>query len=56
MKVGTFRYMSGELLDGAISFTIETFLRIDTYACALILWEIISRGNFYGSYLLIQVS
>jgi len=47
-KVGTKRYMSPELIEGAIAFTKETFLRIDLYASALVLWEIISRGNFYG--------
>jgi serine/threonine protein kinase len=47
-KVGTKRYMSPELLEGAISFTKETFLRIDVYACALVLWELISRGDFYS--------
>ncbi|RNA31614.1 Activin receptor type-2B [Brachionus plicatilis] len=49
-KVGTRRYMSPELIEGAIAFTKETFLTpgIDVYACALVLWEIISRGDFYG--------
>ncbi|CAF0810444.1 unnamed protein product [Brachionus calyciflorus] len=46
-KVGTRRYMSPELIEGAIAFSKETFLRIDVYACALVLWEIISRGDFY---------
>ena len=39
-----------ELIEGAIAFTKETFLRIDLYASALVLWEIISRGNFYGKW------
>lgn len=46
-KVGTKRYMSPELIEGAIAFTKETFLRIDVYASALVLWEIVSRGDFY---------
>ena len=50
-KVGTKRYMSPELIEGAIAFTKETFLRIDVYASALVLWEIVSRGDFYGNLL-----
>ena len=67
-KVGTRRYMSPELIEGAIAFTKETFLSkiidlktnkvhlylkfklkkgIDVYASALVIWEIISRGDFY---------
>jgi len=49
-KVGTKRYMSPELIEGAIAFTRETFLRIDVYASALVLWEIMSRGDFYGEF------
>lgn len=55
-KVGTKRYMSPELIEGAIAFTKETFLRIDVYASALVLWEILSRGDFYGNYLVINCS
>ena len=47
-QVGTRRYMSPELLEGAITFTKDTLLRIDVYACSLVLWELISIGNFYG--------
>lgn len=42
-QVGTRRYMAPEVLDGAINFTKDAFLRIDMYACALVLWEIASR-------------
>ncbi|XP_041968485.1 activin receptor type-2A-like [Aricia agestis] len=42
-QVGTRRYMAPEVLDGAINFTKDAFLRIDMYACALVLWEIVSR-------------
>ena len=42
-QVGTVRYMSPELLEGAVNFSRDTFLRIDMYACALVLWEIASR-------------
>jgi len=35
--------MSPEVLDGSINFSIEHFLKIDVYACALVLWELVSR-------------
>ncbi|KAM3967000.1 LOW QUALITY PROTEIN: activin receptor type-2A [Aphomia sociella] len=47
-QVGTRRYMAPEVLDGAINFTKDAFLRIDMYACALVLWEIASRCNDVG--------
>lgn len=34
------------LLTGAINFNRESFLRIDMYACGLVLWELMSRTNF----------
>lgn len=42
-QVGTRRYMAPEVLEGAISFNRDAFLRIDMYACGLVLWEVISR-------------
>ncbi|XP_066956058.1 activin receptor type-2A-like [Macrobrachium rosenbergii] len=42
-QVGTRRYMAPEVLDGAINFQRDAFLRIDMYACGLVLWEILSR-------------
>ncbi|XP_060523830.1 activin receptor type-2A [Cylas formicarius] len=42
-QVGTRRYMAPEVLEGAINFTPEAFLRIDMYACGLVLWELVSR-------------
>ncbi|KAL3836015.1 hypothetical protein ACJMK2_021468 [Sinanodonta woodiana] len=42
-QVGTRRYMAPEVLEGAISFNRDAFLRIDMYACGLVLWELISR-------------
>ncbi|KAL3312636.1 Activin receptor type-2A [Cichlidogyrus casuarinus] len=42
-QVGTPRYMAPEVLDGAIQFTKEAFLRIDVYALGLVLWELMSR-------------
>ena len=42
-QVGTKRYMAPEVLEGAITFTRDAFLRIDMYALALVMWEILSR-------------
>ena len=42
-QVGTRRYMAPEVLEGAISFNRDAFLRIDMYACGLVLWELVSR-------------
>lgn len=33
-------------MTGAINFNRESFLRIDMYACGLVLWELMSRTNF----------
>ncbi|XP_052091605.1 activin receptor type-2A-like [Mytilus californianus] len=41
--VGTRRYMAPEVLEGAICFNRDAFLRIDMYACGLVLWELVSR-------------
>ena len=35
--------MSPEVLEGAISFDRDAFLRIDMYAAGLVLWELMSR-------------
>jgi serine/threonine protein kinase len=42
-QVGTRRYMAPEVLEGAINFNRDAFLRIDMYACGLVLWEMVSR-------------
>lgn len=42
-QVGTRRYMAPEILEGAINFSRDSFLRIDMYACGLVLWELASR-------------
>lgn len=42
-QVGTRRYMAPEVLEGAINFSRDAFLRIDMYACGLVLWELASR-------------
>ena len=35
--------MAPEVLEGAINFSKDAFLRIDVYACGLVLWELLSR-------------
>lgn len=47
-QVGTRRYMAPEVLEGAINFTRDSFLRIDVYACGLVLWELVSRCTTHG--------
>ena len=47
-QVGTRRYMAPEVLEGAINFTRDAFLRIDVYACGLVLWELLSRCSGHG--------
>ncbi|XP_034998181.1 activin receptor type-2B-like [Hippoglossus stenolepis] len=42
-QVGTWRYMAPEVLEGAINFQRDAFLRIDMYAMGLVLWELVSR-------------
>ncbi|KAM6900482.1 activin receptor type-2B-like [Xenentodon cancila] len=42
-QVGTRRYMAPEVLEGAINFQRDAFLRIDMYALGLVLWELVSR-------------
>uniref|UniRef100_A0AAX7V433 Serine/threonine-protein kinase receptor n=1 Tax=Astatotilapia calliptera TaxID=8154 RepID=A0AAX7V433_ASTCA len=42
-QVGTRRYMAPEVLEGAINFQRDSFLRIDMYAFGLVLWELASR-------------
>lgn len=43
VQVGTRRYMAPEVLEGAINFQRDAFLRIDMYAVGLVLWELVSR-------------
>ncbi|XP_037550036.1 activin receptor type-2B-like [Nematolebias whitei] len=42
-QVGTRRYMAPEVLEGAINFQRDAFLRIDIYALGLVLWEVVTR-------------
>lgn len=37
--------MAPEVLEGAINFHRDAFLRIDMYALGLVLWELLSRCN-----------
>ena len=50
VQVGTHRYMAPELLDGALSFNRDAFQRIDMYACALVLWEMVNRCTVLGKF------
>ncbi|KAG1656539.1 Activin receptor type-2B [Nymphon striatum] len=55
-QVGTRRYMAPEVLEGAINFHRDSFLRIDMYACGLVLWELVTRCSIQdgpvGEYML----
>jgi serine/threonine protein kinase len=42
-SVGTRRYMAPEILERAIAFNRDAFLRIDVYAFALVMWECLTR-------------
>lgn len=35
--------MAPEVLEGAINFQRDSFLRIDMYAMGLVLWELVAR-------------
>ena len=35
-------------IEGAINFNRDSFLRIDVYACGLVLWELVSRCTAHG--------
>ena len=41
--------MAPEVLDGAISFTKDSFMRIDVYAAALVMWELLTRCEAAGN-------
>ena len=41
--------MAPEVLEGAINFSKDAFLRIDVYACGLVLWELASRCTMVGN-------
>ncbi len=40
--------MAPEVLEGSINFSRDSFLRIDMYACGLVLWELVSRCKMPG--------
>lgn len=40
--------MAPEVLDGAIQFTRDAFLRIDVYALGLVIWELMTRAHRPG--------
>lgn len=48
--------MAPEILEGAINFQRDAFLRIDIYAFALVLWEVVTRcSDAPGCCSLIQI-
>lgn len=48
-QVGTSRYMAPELLERLVNLAdIESFKRVDVYAMALVMWELISRCEVIG--------
>uniref|UniRef100_A0AC35GE62 Serine/threonine-protein kinase receptor n=1 Tax=Panagrolaimus sp. PS1159 TaxID=55785 RepID=A0AC35GE62_9BILA len=42
-QVGTRRYMSPEVLEGATEFSAFAFQQIDVYAASLVMWEVLNR-------------
>lgn len=48
-QVGTRRYMSPEMLDGAADFSVEAFKAMDVYSMGLVMWEVISRTQLSPS-------
>jgi len=36
------------VLEGAVNFQREAFMRIDMYACGLVLWELTTRCSVNG--------
>jgi hypothetical protein len=40
--------MAPEVLDGAVTFSRESYLKIDVYALGLVIWEMISRCTVRG--------
>lgn len=43
LQVGTPRYMSPEILECSIVFGVKNFMKIDIYAAALVIWELLTR-------------
>ena len=48
--------MDPEVLEGAINFQRDAFLRIDMYALGLVLWELVSRCKAADGELSISLS
>ncbi|CZR14508.1 Serine/threonine-protein kinase receptor [Caenorhabditis elegans] len=46
-QVGTKRYMSPEMLEGATEFTPTAFKAMDVYSMGLVMWEVISRTKLH---------
>lgn len=54
-QVGTARYMAPEALEGAMTFTRDSFLRIDMYAVGLVIWELMTRCDVLGVNIFIKL-
>uniref|UniRef100_A0A914Z0P7 Serine/threonine-protein kinase receptor n=1 Tax=Panagrolaimus superbus TaxID=310955 RepID=A0A914Z0P7_9BILA len=48
-QVGTRRYMSPEVLEGATEFSAFAFQQIDVYAASLVMWEVLNRTEVKSS-------
>ncbi|EFO86570.1 CRE-DAF-4 protein [Caenorhabditis remanei] len=48
-QVGTKRYMSPEMLEGATEFTATAFKSMDVYSMGLVMWETINRTKLKSS-------
>ncbi|CAF1316062.1 unnamed protein product [Adineta ricciae] len=49
IQIGTYRYMAPELLELAITHTSDALCKVDMYALALVLWEIVTQCEDYSS-------
>ena len=49
VQIGTYRYMAPELLELAITHTSDALCKVDMYALALVLWEIVTQCEDYSA-------
>ena len=47
VQIGTLRYMAPELLEGVIAHTHEALYSVDSYALALVMWEIVAQCDVH---------
>ena len=48
--------MAPEVLQGAVTFQSESFLFMDIYALALVMWELLSRTNTCSGILIFSIT